>query len=195
MTSPTVEAAPFIGRRREIAAVRQLLVTARIVTLTGVGGAGKTRLANEVARRSVGTPPEALFEAGWIVRLGDVVDPLLVGFEVVESLGLPIESDQTPIDALSGLFGHLEALLVLDNCEQVVEACASLVSTLLDRCPRLTVLATSRQTLGVSGEQVYDVPPLAVPAPGQVVGLGELARYDGVRLFLDRASAASPTSR
>ena len=126
------------------------------------------------------------------MRLGDVVDPLLVGLEAAESLGLPIESDQTPIDALSGPSGDLEALLVLDNCEQVVEACASLVSTLLHRCPRLTVLATSRQTLGVSGEQVYDVPPLAVPAPGQVVGLGEPARYYGVRLFLDRASAVSP---
>ncbi len=191
MTSPTVEAPTFIGRRREISAVRELLATARIVTLTGAGGAGKTRLATEVARQSV-DPADPLFDAGWIVRLGDVADPLLVGFEVVESLGLPIASDQTPVDALAPLFDGQDALLVLDNCEQVVEACASLVSSLLDQCPRLTVLATSRQTLGLSGEKVYDVPPLSVPTPGQAVRLSELAGFDGVRLFLDRAEAASP---
>ena len=171
--------------------MRELLATARVVTLTGPGGAGKTRLAAEVARRAV-DPADPLFDGGWIVRLGDVVDPLLVGFEVVESLGLPIASDQTPVDALASLLDDQDSLLVLDNCEQVVEACASLISSLLDRCPRLTVFATSRQSLGLSGEQVYDVPPLSVPAPGQPVRLSELESFDGVRLFLDRARQASP---
>jgi len=190
VTTPVVEAAPFIGRSRELADVRALLTSARLVTLTGVGGAGKTRIATAIAAHP--GHGDGRSETVWAVPLGDVQDPRVVGFEVVQALGLPVASDQAPVDALVDLVADHPVLLVLDSCEQVVDACAGLVRDLLDRCPRLVVLATSRQSLGVSGEQVYDVPPMRVPDPGRRVRLDELDDYEGVRFFLDRAAAAAP---
>jgi predicted ATPase/DNA-binding CsgD family transcriptional regulator len=128
----------------------------------------------------------------WRVPLADVVDPSLVGLAALESLGLHSRAPDGPVDTVAELIGESETLLLLDNCEQVREAASDLALGLLARCPNLRVLATSRHSLGVSGEVAYLVPPLPVPTGDEGVRLPELDRYDGVRLFLQRASAAMP---
>ncbi|QIK67741.1 LuxR family transcriptional regulator [Nocardioides sp. HDW12B] len=189
MTALALDATPFVGRRRELVDVRRTLAGARLVTLTGIGGAGKTRLARSYAE----SEPEG--SAVWTVPLADVTESHLVGLAVVEALGLHIRPTDSPVDAVAELVADRPALLVLDNCEQVGDAAAFLVVELLERCPHLRVLTTSRHALGVRGEVVYPVPPLSVPGPDDEVALTDLERYDGVRLFLQRAAAAMPGFR
>lgn len=189
MTALALDATPFIGRRRELVDLRRTLASARLVTLTGIGGAGKTRLARSYAES------EPAGSAVWTVPLADVTESHLVGLAVVEALGLHIRPTDSPVDAVAELVADRTALLVLDNCEQVGDAAAFLVVELLERCPQLRVLTTSRHALGVRGEVVYPVPPLSVPAPDAEVGVADLERYDGVRLFLQRAVAAMPGFR
>ncbi len=186
MTALALDATPFVGRRRELVDLRRTLAGARLVTLTGIGGAGKTRLARSHAE----SEPEG--SAVWTVPLADVTESHLVGLAVVEALSLHIRPTDSPVDAVAELVADRPALLVLDNCEQVGDAAAFLVVELLERCPQLRVLTTSRHALGVRGEVVYPVPPLPVPGPDDEVGLADLERYDGVRLFLQRAAAAMP---
>ncbi|MBB4908474.1 AfsR/SARP family transcriptional regulator [Actinophytocola algeriensis] len=172
------EAPGLVGRHRELADVRRLLDRARLVTLTGPGGCGKTRLA---------TSAVTAFPAPVVIDLTPVTDPGLVADAVATALGAPERPDlgrvDTVVEALSG-----ERLVVLDNCEHLVRACAELVVRLLAACPGLTVLATSREALRVADEVTYEVPPLAVPDPDVPRTLPELAVYDAVRLFLDRAA-------
>ena len=189
MNALALDATPFVGRRRELADLRRVLASARLVTLTGVGGAGKTRLAVSYAEA------EGSRSAVWTVPLADVTESHLVGLAVVEALGLHIRPTDSPVEAVAELVADQPTLLVLDNCEQVGDAAAFLVVELLDRCPHLRVLTTSRHALGVRGEVVYPVPPLSVPAADADVTLAELERYDGVRLFLQRAAAAMPGFR
>jgi predicted ATPase/DNA-binding CsgD family transcriptional regulator len=151
-----------------------------------VGGAGKTRLAERYADTLRGDP------VVWRVPLADVEEPHLVGLAVLETLGLHSRPPDSPVDTVAELIGESETLLLLDNCEQVRQAAADLAVELLARCPNLRILTTSRHSLGVSGEVVYPVPPLTVPSGDAQVRLPELESYDGVRLFLQRASAAMP---
>ena len=189
MNTLALDATPFVGRQRELADLRRVLASARLLTLIGVGGAGKTRLAVSYAESESGG------SAVWTVPLADVTESHLVGLAVVEALGLHIRPTDSPVDAVAELVADRPALLVLDNCEQIGDAVAFLVVELLDRCPLLRVLVTSRHALGVRGEVVYPVPPLSVPAADAQVSLTELERYDGVRLFLQRAGAARPGFR
>ena len=165
----------LVGRHRELAEVRQLIGRARLVTLTGPGGCGKTRLATTA------------FPAATVVDLTPVTDPGLVVDAVATALGVPERPGtarlDTVVEALSG-----DRLVVLDNCEHLVRACGDLVVRLLAACQGLAVLATSREALRVADEVVYEVPPLAVPDPDVPRTLCELAVYDSVRLFLDRAA-------
>ncbi|CRK57362.1 Signal transduction response regulator / Disease resistance domain-containing protein [Alloactinosynnema sp. L-07] len=168
----------LVGRTRELADIGRLLGRARLVTLTGPGGCGKTRLAVSAAER-----------AGRRVAMVDltpVASPDLVVDAVATALGVPERPGTPRLDTLVGEVG--DVLVVLDNCEHLVRACADLVSPLLAACPSLTVLATSREALRVAGESVYEVAPLAVPDPTCPRSLAELSVYDSVRLFLDRAT-------
>ncbi len=177
----------FVGRDRALVELERLLSEARLITLTGAGGVGKTRLAIELARRRL----EAFADGGWVVDLASLTDPTLVGYVVAGVLGLREESYQ-PI--LSTLVRHLQTkqiLVVLDNCEHLVDASAQLVSALLQNCPDLRLIATSQEPLRVAGEVVWRVAALRAPGPVSASPVAELTNYDAVRLFVDRASAAS----
>ena len=179
----------FIGRERELDEVCSLLATSRLLTLAGTGGAGKTRLALQAAAEALERFPDGV----WFVELAPLRDPELVANEVVTSLGLLPSALAGPGELLEeGLCQHLRTrrlLLVLDNCEHVVEAAARLAHRALARCPDVTVLATSREVLGVPGEVVWNVPSLSMP-PEEAATAEELAGSDAVMLFCERARAA-----
>src|SRR5215216_1628701 len=187
----------FVGREREMMEVKRLLSMTRLLTLTGAGGSGKTRLALEVGRGLVG----AYLDGAWLVELAPLSEPELVAQEVAGALKIPERPGQPHIDTLAETLGDKELLLVVDNCEHLVRAAAQLVDALLDQCPRLRILATSREPLGVGGEVLWRVPPLSLPDAygGGTDGefdrgstLESLMRYESVRLFVDRARLRLP---
>jgi non-specific serine/threonine protein kinase len=181
----------FVGRERELALTRHLLREYRLVTLTGVGGCGKTRLALHAAADEV-----ARFPAGvWFVDLTPLIraDADAVAGMVAQVLGDAIEPGSDMVDALGAILQSRQTLLILDNCEHVVSACATLVSALLARCAGLEVLATSREPLAVDGEVVAPVPPLALPDSLHTADLDDFMRSDAIRLFVERARAADAT--
>ena len=177
----------FIGRTAELETVSNLLQVHRLVTLTGVGGVGKTRLALEAARDA----SDAYFDGVWFVDLAPLGDPDLVASSVAAVLGLREGSETSALDALTAQLGDRELLVVLDNCEHVRDACAELATTLLARVSNLHLLATSRVTLGVAGEVDYAVPPLTVPTDR--ADAGAVGAFDAVSLFLERARARRPS--
>jgi predicted ATPase/DNA-binding CsgD family transcriptional regulator len=175
----------FVGRQRELAEVKELLKKARLVTLTGPGGTGKTRLSLRVAAAVAGHYAHGVTFIG----LASTVDPTQVPGTIAHELGLTEQPGQPLPATLGRYFEAKNALLVLDNYEHVLAA-APLVSDLLAAAPRLTVLATSREVLRLSGEYEYSVPPLVVPDPDQAAPLADLPQYESVELFLQRAQAA-----
>jgi predicted ATPase/DNA-binding SARP family transcriptional activator len=174
----------FLGREEELAALGELAGEARLVTLTGPGGAGKTRLAVEFAASAI----QRFGDGAWLADLVGIADARLVPSLVMQALGVRQSGEMAVLEALVYRLRSAELLLVLDNCEHLLGACADLAVTLLGSCPGLRVLATSREPLGVPGEGVYPVPPLAVPAASDD-GQG-LAGAPAVRLFLARARSA-----
>ena len=177
----------FLGREREMAEVERLLGRSRLLTLTGPGGTGKTRLSLEVASRVLPRYHGGVF----FVELAPIIEPELVMGTIAQSLGLPDRGSRSPIDRLVDFIGEQQMLLVLDNFEQVTAA-APLVTQLLAACRGLTVLASSRSVLRVSGEQDYAVPPLGVPDPAHLPPLTQLGQYEAVALFIERARAVNP---
>jgi predicted ATPase/DNA-binding SARP family transcriptional activator len=174
----------FVGREEELAGLGKLLDQARLVTLTGPGGAGKTRLAVEFAA----TMAQRFGDGVWLADLASVGDPDLVAAQVMEALGVRQAGGVRVLEALRYRLLAAELLLVLDNCEHLLDACAELTVELLAGAPGLRVLVTSREPLGVPGEAACPVSPLALP-PGDA-GPAEVAAAPAVRLFADRASAA-----
>ncbi len=174
----------FVGRERELTELRKLLAQARLVTLTGPGGSGKTRLAVELSAMLV----DRFTDGAWLTDLAGITDPGLVGAQVVEALGVRPGGDLPVLDALRYRLRSADLLLVLDNCEHLADACADLADGLLASSPGLRVLATSREPLGVTGEAVYPVQPLAIPPQGAAPEVS--AQAPAVRLFLDRVWAA-----
>jgi len=175
----------FVGRERELAEVGQLLRSARLLTLTGPGGIGKTRLAIEAARRL-----DAAAGALYWVELAGFTDPADVGPTIAQVLGVREQMGQPLPRTLAGAFGARRALLILDNCEHLLDATAALVQGLLTACPSLRILATSREPLQVAGEQVWRVAPMAIDLPDAPTSAHVLAASDAVRLFVERARAA-----
>jgi predicted ATPase len=178
---------PIVGRDREAAALRELLLggVARLVTLTGPGGVGKTRLAVEVAATL-----ETGFDTVAFVPLAPVGDAGLVAATIARAVGLDV-GDETAASALSAYLRPQRMLLLLDNVEHLPGARPLLIE-LLGSAPGLTLLVTSRALLRVSGEQVVPVPPLALPDPGPPLPAASLKRFGAVRLFMDRARAVRP---
>ena len=174
----------FVGRERELAELGKLLGEARLITLTGTGGAGKTRLATEFATSAL----ERFAQGVWLADLAGITDPDLVAAQVMEALGVRQDGDLPVIEALRFRLRSAELLLVLDNCEHLLDACAELADALLRSSPGLRVVATSREPLGIAGEICYQVPPLGVPADEAEAEVA--ARAPAVRLFLERVSAA-----
>ena len=181
------EVASFVGRRRELAEARKKLAAARLVSLVGPGGVGKTRLAVRLAT-SLGRG----FPGGaWLVELAELQDPALVGNAVLSALDLRDQAAAEPLDLLRSFLKDKDLLLVLDNCEHLLEAAAALVSELMKAAPGLRVLATSREPLDVAGEHVLPVPPLELPAPDAGQPLDRLRQNEAVMLFIERAAAAA----
>ncbi|MDH6293533.1 ATP-binding protein, partial [Rhodococcus opacus] len=183
-----LELTSFVGRRHELTETRNLLAGSRLVTLTGIGGVGKTRLAQRVAANV-----QREYATGvWVIELAELRDDSLLVDAVAGTLGLRDHSTRPLRDVLVEYLLSLEILLVLDNCEHVVDAAAELAETLLQSCPRLRILATSREPLGIGGEAVLRVPPLSVPDTERRPSLRGLPKYDAVTLFAERGAAAVP---
>ena len=180
-----LEATRFVGRRRELAKAKSLFGSTRLVTLTGVGGVGKTRIAIKLAHTM------SQRDGAHFVSLAELSDEKLLGNAVGEALGLSQQPQHTAIDTIASFVGDKEMLLVLDNCEHQIQACAALTSNLLARCGQLRILATSREPLMVSGEATLSIPPMSAPGTDPA-GPSALAQYDAVNLFLDRAATAVP---
>jgi predicted ATPase len=177
----------FIGRGREITGIKRTLAMTRLLTLTGAGGCGKTLLALEVARDLVGAYPDGV----WLVELAPLSEGELVPKALAEAIGIPEIPGRQITDALVRSMRTKEQLVVMDNCEHLIESTALLVDTLLDACLRLRVLATSREPLDVAGEFNWPVPSLSVP-DGQPSTVEEIEGYESVRLFVERAQHRNP---
>ena len=169
--------------------IERLLAGGRALTLTGPGGAGKTRLAIEAAAAQLSAHDDGV----WLVELAGVSDPALVVQAIADVLDLREQQAVSLLELTIRHVGERHMLLLLDNCEHLVEACASAAQALLTGCPNLRILATSRQSLRIPGEIVFRVPSLPVPDPDAEMDPGELAPIDSVRLFTERAQATVPT--
>lgn len=179
----------FVGRERELAEVKRTLAMTRLLTLTGAGGCGKTRLALEMSKDLVSAYPDGV----WLVELAPISDPALVPNAVAAALGVHEQPGRPLEDTLADVLRSRRMLLILDNCEHLIDACLRLVDTLLRSCKHLRVLATSREALGVVGETNWSVPSLTVPDAGHPPANQSPTQYEAVQLFLERARSRLPT--
>lgn len=177
----------FVGRKEEIARVLAGLRSSSLLTLTGAGGSGKTRLALKAALEAL--PDHA--DGVWMAEIASVKDERLVGAAIAAALGIRAPATQPVLQTLEEKIGDKEILLLLDNCEHVVSACAESARVLLEACPGLKILATSREALGLPGEAVLRVPSMSLPPEGQPVGPADLEQWEACRLFGERARAAA----
>jgi predicted ATPase/class 3 adenylate cyclase len=183
-----VQLTSFVGRERELAKLEPLVLSSHLLTLTGPGGIGKTRLAMRLAADVLETFPGGV----WLVELAPLADPALLSHTVAATLGVQDQPGRPILDVLRDYLRAKSLLFILDNCEHLIDACAHLVEALLRTAPSLRILATSREALGIAGETAYRVPSLPLPTRGQPRNLDALARNDCARLFVERAAATSP---
>lgn len=184
-----VQLSTFIGRNRELSDLTGLLSGARLLTLTGAGGCGKTRLALQLGADSL----DGFADGVWFVDAAPLTDATDLPAAVAVAMGLGESHDADANRGLAGAIGGAQALVVLDNCEHLVAACAALADVLLRMCPALTVVATSREPLGVEGEITYRVPSLSVPGESAPTPIEAVDQYEAVALFFDRARRAQPS--
>jgi predicted ATPase/class 3 adenylate cyclase len=177
----------FVGRQSELTEARGLLAGARLLTVVGVGGIGKTRLSLQIAADAQDAYPDGV----WFVELAPIVDPGLVPKTVAKALGVNQDPDTPLMDTISAYLRSRRVLLVLDNCEHLIGACARLADALLRASPALRILASSRESLQVAGEQTYQLPPLSLP--DVTACSDEIARSDAVQLFVERARLKQPS--
>jgi len=189
-TNLPVPLTSFVGREAQMAEITHMLQTTRLLTLTGPGGCGKTRLALEAATKLLDDYPNGV----WLVELAPLADPALVTQTMAATLGVREQPGRTILDALTDYLRPKTLLLILDNCEHLIETCAQLADSLLRAAPHLKILASSREPFGIAGETAYRVPSLPLPDV-QPASLDALAQNECVHLFIDRASAAYPPFR
>jgi predicted ATPase/class 3 adenylate cyclase len=178
------QASSFVGRDAELSGVSELVATSRLVTLTGASGSGKTRLALQVAAGLLDGSGDGV----WFIDLAPVADAGLVARTIANVLGVLPEAGRDATDTLAEAIGERSLLILLDNCEHLIDGCAKAADALLRGCPNLALLATSREPLGIDGEQIYRVPTLATPAPDD--DLPAIRGNEAVRLLVDRAAHA-----
>ena len=174
----------FIGREKEQGEILNLIARHRLVTLTGTGGIGKTRLALQVGQNLLRDFPDGI----WFIALDSLYDPALVPQTVASVFNLQEQVDRSLIEKLTEFLREKKALLIWDNCEHLLEACIRLVTRLLQTCPNVKILVTSRETLNLPGEAIYFMPPLSMPE--REVRIEKLAEYESIRLFTERAGLA-----
>ncbi len=187
-TNLPLQLTSFIGREREIADVKRLLGTTRLLMLTGSGGCGKTRLAIKVAADLRDEFPDGV----WLVNLAPLSDPSLVAQTITSLFDLHESGDASITDILKNYLRTKNLLLVLDNCEHLIQACAQLCNETLHAAPDLKILATSREAMNIAGEKVFRVPSLSLPDPQQLPPVKSFSQYESLRLFIERAQAARP---
>ena len=185
-----IQLTSFVGRDKELKEVGRLLATTHLLTLTGPGGTGKTRLELQLAAEDL----EGFADGVWLVELAPVNDPLLVPQAVAGAVGLPQQGGRPASEVLSDFLKPKKLLLLLDNCEHLIEDCAALASKLLRACPGLKIVTTSREPLGISGETIYRVPSLDLPDSTEL-GVTHISEYGAVRLFVERAASAKSSFR
>jgi predicted ATPase/class 3 adenylate cyclase/tetratricopeptide (TPR) repeat protein len=178
----------FIGREKEMIEIKQAIHDHRLVTLTGAGGTGKTRLALQVAADLL----DQFSDGVWFVELALIVDPELIPQTILTATEVQIQQGRSALDSLIDFLGEKTSLVVLDNCEHLIEACTKLADTLLHSAPNLKILASSREALGVKGEQAWHVPSLSTPDLKHLPATEQLSQYEAVRLFIDRAVLVQP---
>lgn len=184
-----IQLTSFVGREKEIREIKEMLGQARLLTLTGAGGSGKTRLSIEAA---AGVLDWQQFKNGiWFVELAPLSEPALLAQTIATTLGMREEPGRPILNSLRDYLKDKSLLLILDNCEHLIEACAKLADSLLHGCPHLTILASSREALGIAGEMPFRVPPLSVPVLGHSTP-DTLTGSDSVRLFIERAVTVQP---
>jgi non-specific serine/threonine protein kinase len=184
-----LELSSFVGRKKELAEVKRLLGNSRLLTLTGPGGCGKTRLSLAAASELV----EGFEDGVWLVDLAPLADPSIVMQALASTLGVREQPGRSLTEILSGYLSSRKVLVVLDNCEHLIEACAELAEALLRSCPGLRILASSREALGIIGEVAWPVPPLSLPDLRRLSDREMLSRSESARLFVERATAVNPT--
>ena len=183
-----VQLTSFVGRENEIAELKQELNDHRLVTLTGSGGTGKTRLSLQIA-----TDLLEQFDHGvWFIELAPLTDPDLIPQTILSAIGISEQPNKTPLEILKEYLHKKKMLIVLDNCEHLVTTSAQVVNALLNAAPNLKVLASSREALGVKGELSYPVPSLSLPDLKHLPSIEQLSQYEAVRLFIDRALLVAP---
>jgi predicted ATPase/class 3 adenylate cyclase len=182
-----IQLTSFIGREQEMACVKEILNSSRLVTLTGSGGAGKTRLGIQVAADLFDQFPDGV----WFVELAPLADPSLIPHCVSTALGLQLQSGRTIQLALTDYLRERNCLLLFDNCEHLIDACARFADALVRACPNLKILATSHERFGIAGEVIYRVPSLTIPSL-ETPTVTTLTQYEAVRLFVDRAVTIQP---
>ncbi len=181
----------FIGREKEMKHAKEALRLNRLLTLAGTGGAGKTRLSLQTGAEVIDE-----FEYGvWFVDLAALNDPALLTATIIVALGIKEQSKKTTEETLIDFLKEKEILILLDNCEQLVHACADLTERLLSSCSKLKIIATSREALNCKGEKTYRIPPLTMPDPNSNYTPEQLAQYESVRLFIERALMVNPEFR
>ncbi len=180
-----VQLTSFVGREREMAELRELISNNRLITLTGTGGCGKTRLSLQIAADLVEDYPDGV----WFVEFAPIANPRLVPDVVARVLQVQEEPDSPPLQTLSTYLKDKRILLLLDNCEHLAEACSELTHELLQSSPESTIMATSRESLNTPGEVTWTVPSLATPDPDNIPEVEQLDRFEAVKLFIDRAVA------
>jgi predicted ATPase/class 3 adenylate cyclase/tetratricopeptide (TPR) repeat protein len=178
----------FIGREKELSTIDKLTVTNRIITLTGSGGAGKTRLGLQVGMQCLSQFSDGV----WLAELAPITEPSLVPQTLLGIFGLREDVQRSPLEVLIDYLRDRNLLLMLDNCEHLIETCAKISEALLRACPKLKILASSREALDIAGEAAYRVPSLTVPDLDHLPSLEELWKAESIRLFIERAANAKP---
>jgi non-specific serine/threonine protein kinase len=185
LTNLPIPLSSFIGRKQEVTELKQLIATTRLLTLTGAGGSGKTRLAIQVATDLI----DRFYDGVWWVDLAPLLNSALTPQAIARALGVRESPSQPLIESLKKFLRKKQLLLILDNCEHLITACARLADDLLAHCLNLKILATSREALAITGETVYQVPTLRLPQQQHLTLADLLLEYEGIRFFVERACA------
>lgn len=186
-----IQLSSFIGRVNEISEVKEIIMSSRLVTLLGPGGTGKTRLSLQVCAEII----DEFANGVWFAELAQINDSFLIPLEIIKVLGIKDQSGQNPEKVISDYLKDKELIIILDNCEHLINDCAVLAENLLKSSPKVKIIATSRESFRIRGEQVYKLLSLSFPDPVKKISAKELVLYESVRLFIERALTVNPEFR